>query len=140
MVVRMSAYRTIAIDEVPAHHETSGADWLPLRHALGVRAFGVNAWRAAEAGTEVIERHAERDADGQDHEELYVVVRGRARFDVGGETIDAPAGTVVFVPDPAAVRQAVAEEDGTLILTIGAEPGTAFEVSGWERRSLTEHP
>jgi mannose-6-phosphate isomerase-like protein (cupin superfamily) len=134
----MSAYRTVAIDDVPARHDDdTGADWLPLRATLGVRAFGVNAWRAAQAGVEVIERHSERNADSQNHEELYVVVRGRARFEVAGETVDAPAGSAVFVHDPAAERRAVAEEDGTLVLSVGAEPGAAFEVSGWERRELT---
>jgi mannose-6-phosphate isomerase-like protein (cupin superfamily) len=102
-----------------------------------VRAFGVNAWRAPAAGVEVIERHDERDPDGQEHEELYVVVRGHARFEIAGETVDAPAGTAVFIPDPHAERRAVAEEQGTLILTIGAEPGT---VSAWERRNLTTDP
>jgi mannose-6-phosphate isomerase-like protein (cupin superfamily) len=138
MVVPMSAYRTIALDDIPPRPDAdTGADWLPLRDALGVRAFGVNAWRAPAAGVEVIERHNERNPDDQEHEELYVVVRGRARFEIGGETLDAPAGTAVFIPDPGAERRAVAEEAGTLILTVGAEPGTAFEVSGWERRELT---
>ena len=30
------------------------------------------------------------------NEELYVVLRGRARFEIDGETVDAPAGTLVF--------------------------------------------
>lgn len=137
----MSAYRTITLDDVPARHdEDTGADWLPLRDALGVGAFGVNAWRAPAAGVEVIERHSEHNEDDQEHEELYVVVRGHARFEVAGETIDAPAGTALFVSDPHAERIAVAEEENTLILTVGAERGTAFEVSGWERRQLTSGP
>jgi hypothetical protein len=137
----MSAYRSIALDDIPPRHDDdTGADWLPLRDALGVGAFGVNAWRAPAAGVEVIERHTERNEDDQEHEELYIVVRGHARFEVAGESIDAPAGTAVFVADPHAERTAVAETQDTLILTVGAERGTAFAVSGWERRQLTtEH-
>jgi tetratricopeptide (TPR) repeat protein len=61
------------------------------------------------------------------------VVKGRATFAVDGEAIDAPAGTVVFVHDPAAKRGAVAEEDGTTVLAVGGRPGEAFTPSTWER-------
>ncbi len=66
------------------------------------------------------------------------MLEGEARFTVGGEDIAAPAGTVVFVEDPALQRGAVAERDGTLVLAIGAERGKAFEVSDWEQRVLSE--
>ena len=74
--------------------------WVPVRRRLGIGAFGVNAYRAARSGDTVVEEHVE--SPGQ--EELYVVVRGRARLVVGDETIDAPAGSAVFVPDPGARR------------------------------------
>jgi hypothetical protein len=131
-------FRTIHLDAVEGRRDAdTGADWLPLRHVLGVGAFGINAWRA-DAGGEVIERHDERD-DGSTHghEEAYLVLAGSARFTVGGEEVPAPAGTVVFVEDPALERVAVAEAPGTLVLSVGAARGRAFEVSTWERRSLT---
>jgi hypothetical protein len=129
----MAGYRALRIADVePRRQDETGADWLPLRDALGIGAFGFNAWRA-DAGGEVIERHDESDYD---HEEVYVVVSGRARFTVAGEELDASPGTVVFVEDPALERVAVAEEDGTVVLTIGAKRGEAFEVSAWERRRL----
>ena len=132
----MSSFISISIDDVrPRTGVYPDTDWLPLRDAIGVRAFGVNAWRAQRAGAEVIERHTEEDYE---HEELYVVVRGRARFEIAGETVDAPAGTAVFVRDPTAERRAVAKEEGTLILTVGAVPGQAFEPSEWEKRELSE--
>jgi hypothetical protein len=128
----MPGYRVLRIDEVERHTYPTGADWFPLRKALGVGAFGLNAWRA-DAGTEVIERH---DETNYDHQEVYVVIAGRARFTVGGEEIDAPAATVVFIEDPALERVAVAEEAGTLVLAVGAKRGEAFEVSAWEGRRL----
>jgi len=77
--------------------------------------------------------HTEVDDSGTRHEELFFVASGRAAFTVGGETVDAPAGTFVYVPDPAVVRGATALEPGTTLVAVGGEPGKAFEISPWER-------
>jgi tetratricopeptide (TPR) repeat protein len=106
-------------------------NWLPVRRRLGVTAFGVNAWIGGE-GDHVIEEHDEATSG---HEELYVVVRGSATFTVGGEEVDAPTGTAVFVSDPAARRGAVAREADTLVFTVGAKPGEAYEPLGWEENA-----
>jgi tetratricopeptide (TPR) repeat protein len=103
--------------------------WVPIRKALGVQAFGVNAWTAQEAGAAVIPEHDEKPSG---HEELYVVVSGRATFTVDGEEVDAPAGTAVFVPDPATKRGAVAVEPETTVLTVGARSGDAYRPRAWE--------
>lgn len=131
----MSAARVAALDELPGERWDSGVDWRPVRHHLGIGAFGAGAW-LGDAGIELIEEHTEEVGGADGHEELYLVVRGRARFTVGAEEIDAPAGTFVAVPDPAVTRKAVAEEDGTAILAIGAPRGRAYEVAPWERRRL----
>jgi hypothetical protein len=52
---------------------------------------------------------------------------------VDGRELDAAAGTLVFVRDPALVRSARATVDGTAILAIGGPAGARFEVSRWER-------
>jgi len=106
--------------------------WKPLRRPLGIRAFGVNAYWAEQAGDELIEEHDELGASAGGHEELYVVLRGSARFTVAGDEFDASAGTVVFVRDPAARRGAVATEDDTTALAVGGSPGEPYEVSPWE--------
>ena len=54
-----------------------------------------------------------------------------ARFELDGESVDAPAGTLVFLPEPTAERYAVAEEPGTTVLAIGGKPG-CHETSAWE--------
>ena len=64
-------------------------------------------------------------------EELYVVLRGRARFEIGGDTVDAPTGTLVFVP-PKTNRTAFAEEAGTTVLASAARSGKPYEAGGWE--------
>jgi mannose-6-phosphate isomerase-like protein (cupin superfamily) len=125
-------FRTIRIDELDPI-EVAGLRWHPVRHALGVRAFGVNAYSGG-AGDDVIEEHTESDENGHGHQELYVVLSGRARFRIDGETVDAPAGTLVFLPEPSARRHAVAQEDGTTVLALGGEPGAPYEVSAWEWR------
>jgi tetratricopeptide (TPR) repeat protein len=101
-----------------------------VRHELGITAFGVNSWLGPNVGDRVIPEHAE-DQEG-DQDELYVVVRGHARFEVGDDTIDAAQGTLVYVPAGPTRRTAFAEEAGTMVLAVGATRGKAFEVHGWE--------
>lgn len=107
--------------------------WSPVRHHLGVEAFGINAWTADKQGMEVIQDHDELGAGAGKHEEVYVVLAGRATFTVDGQTIPAEPGTIVFVRDPGVRRKAVADEPETAILAIGATPGEIFTPSNWER-------
>jgi quercetin dioxygenase-like cupin family protein len=100
--------------------------WRPVRRRFGITAFGTNIY-TAHAGQRVVEEHEEQNG----HEELYVVLRGRATFTLAGEEQDAPAGTLVFV-QPGTRRGAVAVEDGTAVLAVGAQPGVVFEPSPWE--------
>ena len=110
--------------------ELEGADgWSPIRLRLDVRAFGINAWTAHEAGAAVIPDHHERPSG---HEELYLVTAGHATFTLEGEQVDAPVGTIVFVRDPAATRGAVARDPGTTVLAVGAKPGAAYRPRAWE--------
>ncbi len=120
--------RVLNVDEIDALPGPGTLKWKPIRHALGVRAFGCNAYVADAAGTELVEPHTEDPELA--HEELYYVARGRATFTIDGEDHDAPAGTYVFVPDPASHRAAVASEPDTLVLSFGG-PST-FEPSAWE--------
>ncbi len=129
--------RSVHIDEIPAAGGEDEPAWRPVRHHLGIQAFGVNAW-VGNAGDEVIEEHVETQDSPTRHEELYFVTSGRATFTVDDEDVDAPAGTFVFVPDPESRRRAVATEPGTAILAIGAAPGEAYTVSQWERRRFPQ--
>lgn len=142
-----SGWKALHLDDVEtlAFGEDPGVpDWKPLRHTLGIGAFGVNAWVADRAGDQVIERHDElvdcgcEGATPPGHEELYVVLSGSADFTVGDETFPVHAGSVVFISDPALVREAKAREPGTAFLTVGAPRGAAFEPSEWEGRWLAK--
>lgn len=100
-----------------------------VARALGVRAFGVNA-NEADAGKELVVRHDEVEFGGQ--EELYVIVRGRARFHCDGDEVEVTPGEVLVV-DASVRRAATALEDGTVVLVVGAVPGQAYELPEWNR-------
>jgi hypothetical protein len=103
--------------------------WSPIRRDLGVQSFGINAWTTHEAGATIITEHDEVPSG---HEELYLVLTGRATLTVDGDEIDAGPGTIVFVRDPAAKRGAVAVKADTTVLTVGARPGEAYRPRAWE--------
>ncbi len=125
-----AAYAVAHIDEITDRpQEDTTAQWKPLRHHFGVCSFGVNLFRSTAAGELLTHVHTEDDTG---HEELFFVAQGAARFEVAGETIEAPAGTLVFVRDPATARGAWAREAGTVLLVVGARPGTPYVVSDWE--------
>jgi len=109
------------------------AFWAGIRSHFGIESFGVNAWTSKEAGQTIIGEHDEVSGGAGGHEELYVVVTGQATFTVDEETLDAPAGTILFVREPAAKRKAVGVEEGTTILAVGAKAGEPFTPSNWER-------
>jgi hypothetical protein len=123
------SFKVAHLDELERIPVMEGLEWRPIRRRFGIWGFGTNAYTAEKPGDWVVEEHTESSLG---HEELYVVVRGRATFTLDGDEIDAPAGTLVFLPDPAVKRRAVAEEEGTLVLAVGAKPGEAFTPSPWE--------
>jgi tetratricopeptide (TPR) repeat protein len=123
----LSSYAVAHIDEID-ELDDGRAPQRPVRHHFGITAFGINAWTARETGDRLINEHDEAD-DGQ--EELYLVVHGRAVFEIDGERRDAPSGTFVFVR-PGVKRTAFAEEQGTTLVAVGGVPGQAYEPSGWE--------
>jgi tetratricopeptide (TPR) repeat protein len=123
----MSGYAVAHLDEID-EIDDGRCPWRPVRHHFGITAFGVNAWTARDAGDRIINEHDESD---ESNEELYVVLRGRATFELDGERVDAPTGTLVFAR-PGVKRTAFAEEAETSILALGGRPGKAYEPDGWE--------
>ena len=120
--------KTLRLDDVEGIPVFGTLVWKPVRKTLGVTAFGINAYVAANPGDEVVEEH---DETALGHEEIYAVIAGHATFTVDGEEVDAPAGTLVYLDDPRQKRQAIAKEAGTTVLAIGGVPGK-HEISPWE--------
>jgi len=124
----MSNYAVAQLDEIE-EMDDGRCPYRPVRHHFGITAFGATAWTGREAGDRIINEHEEEDPDSQ--EELYLVLRGRAVFELDGDRVDAPAGTFVFAR-PGVKRTAFAEEPETTIIALGATPGKAYEPVGWE--------
>jgi hypothetical protein len=124
--------QVVRLDDI----ERRGRD-IPVREHLGIHAYGVNAYTPSENGTLI----SEHDESGSGQEELYIVLDGKATFEIDGETVDAPAGTFVFAP-PASRRKATG--DGT-VLAVGATPGEAYQALDWgeawpfHRESMTAY-
>jgi hypothetical protein len=127
-------YRAAHVSEIltPTAPDPGEAPWRAVRMEFGIGSFGVSAYVAEAAGDVLTSEHDEVEGSGTRHEELFFVATGHATFTVAGKTIEAPAGTFVYVRDPGLVRGATAREPGTTLLAVGGEPGRAYEISPWE--------
>jgi mannose-6-phosphate isomerase-like protein (cupin superfamily) len=127
-----------AYERAVAHDPAAGERWTELerqypgvwarfrdhgvRRFFGIRAFGVAAY-TSQAGDPAMVPHSE-EAYGQ--EELYALLRGRARFVCNGEEFELEPGGLVFV-QPEVHREAVALETPTTLLVVGGVPGRPYE-------------
>jgi hypothetical protein len=136
----MTGYVIAHVDEIEEAND-GRCPWRPVRHHFGITAFGVSTWTGRDAGDRILNEddqlsrepgHLRAEEIEEDaNEQLYLVHRGHARFELADEQVDAPAGTFVFVP-PGVRRTAFAEEPGTTIVAIGGIPGKAYVPTGWE--------
>jgi hypothetical protein len=122
----VSDYTVTHLDEIDEISD-GRCPWRPVRAHFSIMSFGVNAWTGHAAGDRIINEHDEEN----EAEELYLVQSGRATFELAGERVDAPAGTLVYA-SPGVKRTAFAEEPGTTVVVVGGTPGQAYEPSGWE--------
>ena len=119
----------VHVDELDRIELDDGFVWRPVRRRFGIRAFGVNAYTPRGAGAQVVEEHTEKQLG---HEELYLVLRGRARFTLDGAERELGPGELVFIRDPEVRRGAVGLTADTVVLALGGKPGEPYEVSAWE--------
>src|SRR3954452_2851445 len=128
-------WKALALDEIEAvPWRGTELVWRPVRGALGTRIVGMGGYTADRAGQVVIEGHTESE-DGLHHEEVYVVLRGRATFTLDGAELDAPDGTFVAVTDPTVHRRAVAAQPGTAVRALGALRTFVPSDSEWIERA-----
>jgi len=111
--------------------DNDGIAWRPIRRALGITGFGINAYSAEKVGDLLIEPHDETSLAAGGHEELYLVTGGVAKFTIGGTSFEAATGSLVFVPVGVS-REAVAAAPDTTVLVIGGKPGAGLPVSPFE--------
>ena len=99
-----------------------------VRGFLGVQSFGVNAFEAHE--NELLIVPHDELGEGEQQEELYLVVEGRARFVVDGEDVELGPGELLYIR-PGVKREAVAIETPTMLLIVGGRPGEAYSPPIW---------
>jgi mannose-6-phosphate isomerase-like protein (cupin superfamily) len=132
----MTAWRKATLTEIPPAGPRSdlefwapwredpefGAKWHSVREFFGIHGFGCSANEGA-AGDELVVAHTEEPFGGQ--EELYLVVRGRARFVCDGEEVDVGEGELLYAP-PSVDRRARALETPTIVFCVGGVPGKPY--------------
>jgi len=108
----VSGYAFGSIDELG-----EGYGFRKVRRALGVTAFGVNAI-VMPPGYEGFHHYHDRQ------DELYLVHRGRARVEVGGEVRELGPGGLFHVESttPRKVSNASSEED-LVLFVVGGKDG-----------------
>jgi len=116
------------IDDLAGIELADGFVWRPVRRHFGIKAFGVNVYTPG-ASRQIVEEHTEGQLE---HEEIYLVLRGRVKFTIDGNEHELGQGQLVFVRDTSLKRAGVALTDDAAVLAIGGKPGEAFEVSAWE--------
>jgi len=110
---------------VSADATDEGRRRFDVRRTLDITGFGVQGF-SAPSGIDVVRAHDEMLLGEAGQQELYIVLNGEATFEIDGETIEAPAGSLVHV-QPSATRKATAKDDETTILVVGGTPGKAYE-------------
>ncbi len=123
----MESYMVARLDEIDPLCD-GRYRYRPVRHHLGITSFGVTAWVGAAVGDPIINEY---DEDSEPTEELFVVLTGRAIFELEGKEVEATPGTLIRT-QPGARRTAVAAEPATTILAFGGTPGKAYDATGWE--------
>jgi tetratricopeptide (TPR) repeat protein len=124
-------YKVAQLEEIDEVND-GRCPFRPVRQHFGIMSFGINAMTAHADGDRLINEHDESEDEPESGDELYVVTSGHARFEIDGETEEAPAGTFVLVP-LGVTRTVFAREAGTTVLAIGAgRAGEAYQPSGWE--------
>ena len=136
-MVESSGWTVVALSDLPRVPGRQDIEWLPLQHALRLGAFGANVFVAPNGGEELISSHDETGADGQ--EEVYLVLSGAVRFELGEEELDVRREEVVAVRDRSVRRRATALEPGSAVLAIGAPPGS-LRRSTWRPEWFAEVP
>ncbi|MGH3052344.1 MAG: cupin domain-containing protein [Gaiellaceae bacterium] len=119
-----------------ARESDYGLRWREIRDHFDITGFGVNA-NEADAGRELVVPHEEESYGGQ--EELYFLVRGRARFTCDGDEVELGAGELLYIP-PEVNREAVALETPTLVFMVGGVPGSYrdFDWDAWKAENPSQ--
>jgi uncharacterized cupin superfamily protein len=117
----MSGFTIAAPDDM----ETAG-NWLLVRRALGLQAFGINMVDIAPG-----ERIPEHDETGRDQEEVFVVLDGAPSIVIDGDAHELTAGSLARLA-PSLTRTVVNSGSAPARVLIVSAPRTSgYEPMGW---------
>lgn len=102
-------------------HAIPGIKFRAAGKELGVTAWGMNVLEI-DSGCLGYPEH-DHVKDGQ--EEVYVVLRGSATFQVGDQKVVLKESDLIHV-GPAIKRKIIPGEKGVTVLALGATPGKAY--------------
>lgn len=114
-----------SIEEIGAYageHAIPGIRFRPARQALGVSSWGMSVLELDPDCTGYPEHHH----GGENHEEVYVVLRGAVTLHAAGEVRRLGEGDFVRVA-PTVTRKFVTEAHGVTLLALGGTPGRPYE-------------
>jgi uncharacterized cupin superfamily protein len=114
--------------DAAARFEDANSRMHDVRGYLGVESLGVNAFEA-HAGELLTVPHDEL-GEGEQQEELYLVVEGRARFVCDGEPVELGPGELLHARIGVR-REAVALETPTMLFVVGGRPGQPYSPPIW---------
>jgi uncharacterized cupin superfamily protein len=117
----MSGFTIVQADDI----ETAG-NWLLVRKALGLQAFGINM-----VDIEPGERIPEHDETGRNQEEVFLALDGDATIVIDGEEHALPEGSFARLDvDPK--RTVTNKGSGPIrVLICSAPRGSGYEPMGW---------
>jgi quercetin dioxygenase-like cupin family protein len=119
-------YTIKSVDEFEEMEGSGNATWRLARKALGAEAFGFNVVDIAPGG-----QIPEHDHTGDNQEEVFIILDGRATVVCDGEDHEASAGTYVrYAPE---VKRTIRNDsDGTVrALLIGVPVDSGYEQMPW---------
>ena len=98
MATTQTGFAVATIDDIEQGDVNEGRVRHKVREHFGIEGFGVNAFRAVEAGGAADQRaHRSWASRRRASRSSTSCSRGKARFTIDGDEIDAPAGTLVYV-------------------------------------------
>jgi mannose-6-phosphate isomerase-like protein (cupin superfamily) len=114
--------------EADARFKSANSKMHDVRRFLGVESLGVNAFEAHE-GELLVVPHDEL-GEGEQQEELYLIVEGGARFVCDGSSVELGPGELLYAR-VGVKREAVALETPTVLFVVGGRPGQAYSPPIW---------
>jgi uncharacterized cupin superfamily protein len=99
----------------------AGIRFRPARQALGVSSWGMNVLELDPQCT----GYPEHDHASEDHEEVYLVLRGSIALQAGGKERVLNQGDFVRVA-PSVKRKFITRDAGATLLALGGTPGKPY--------------